>query len=145
ILTHHTEDAVWQPRWLKHRNGACGLASVLMVVADVNEAAARFALFTGRPAMTIRSGQSIELDRGRVELVTSDAFEAALPGIAIPSLPFIGTYGVQVTSLPAVERLLHDAGLSVRMAGDCLIAPFPRELGTGAWLFADNSKVSLFP
>ena len=26
-LTHHTEDAVWQPRWLAHPNGALGLAS----------------------------------------------------------------------------------------------------------------------
>jgi hypothetical protein len=143
-LTHHTEAAVWQPRWLTHRNGARGLTSVVMAVADVNEAAARFALFTGRPAMTIRSGQQIELDRGRVVLVTRDAFEAALPEIAIPSLPFIGAYGVQVTSLPAIETLLRDAGLATRTAGDSLVAPFPRELGTGVWLFADSSEVSLF-
>src|SRR5262245_19849090 len=37
ILTHRTEDAVWQQRWLSHRNGARGLTSVVMVVGDVNE------------------------------------------------------------------------------------------------------------
>src|SRR5262249_13037022 len=111
---------------------------------DMNEAAARFARFTGRPAMTIRAGQMIQLDRGRVELVTRDAFAAALPEIAIPSLPFIGAYGVQVASLPTVDTLLRRAGVATRAAGDCLIAPFPRELGTGAWLFADSSEVSLF-
>src|SRR5882672_11151597 len=77
-LTHHSEDTVWQKRWLAHPNGARGLASVVIVAADVDEAAARFALFTGRPAMTIRSGQSVQLDRGRVDLLTRDAFEAAL-------------------------------------------------------------------
>src|SRR5262249_46885458 len=64
MLTHHTEDAVWQQRWLTHPNGARGLASVVIAVADVDEAAARFARFTSRPAMTTRSGQTIELDRG---------------------------------------------------------------------------------
>jgi len=144
MLTHHTEDAVWQPRWLTHPNGARGLANVVIAVADVDEAAARFARFTGRPAMTTRSGQTIELDRGRVELVTRDAFEAALPEIAIPSPPFMGAYGVHVGSLGLVERTLRAAGLQARSLGDCLAAPFPAELGVGAWLFADSREVSLF-
>ena len=29
MLTHHTEDAVWQKRWLTHPNGARGLASLV--------------------------------------------------------------------------------------------------------------------
>jgi hypothetical protein len=144
MLTHRTEDAVWQKRWLTHPNGARALASVVIVVADVNEAAARFALFTGRPAMTIRSGQSVQLDRGRVDLVTRDAFEAALPEIAVAGLPFIGAYGVRVGSLKMVEATLREAGLTARVAGDTLVAPFPAELGTGAWLFVESSDVSLF-
>src|SRR6266566_1528582 len=38
ILTHHTEDAVWQTRWLTHPNGAKGLLDVLVAVPDVTEA-----------------------------------------------------------------------------------------------------------
>src|SRR5258706_15652644 len=79
ILTHRTEHAVWQKRWLAHPNGALGLASVVFVVADVGEAALRFARFTGRRATRSRSGRSIALDRGRVELVSAPAFAAALP------------------------------------------------------------------
>src|SRR5262249_14071722 len=90
ILTHHTEEAVWQKRWLRHPNGARALTSVVIVVADVEEAAARFARFTGRDATPTRSGAVVALDRGRVELVTRAAFEAALPDIAVPCLPFIG-------------------------------------------------------
>ena len=48
ILTHRTEQMVWQPRWLDHPNGALALTSVAIVVADPWEAARRFARFTGR-------------------------------------------------------------------------------------------------
>ena len=51
ILTHRTEHTVWQPRWLSHPNGALGLTSVVIAVADVEEAAQRFARFTGRNAV----------------------------------------------------------------------------------------------
>jgi hypothetical protein len=138
ILTHHTEQAVWQKRWLTHPNGARGLGSVVIAVPDVEAAAARFARFTGRPATPARSGQVIALDRGRVELVSRAAFETALPEIAIPDLPFIGAYGIVVASLDAVEAKLTRAGLRTRRAGDCLVAPFPEELGRGTWLFAEN-------
>ena len=144
ILTHHTEDAVWQKRWLAHPNGARALASVVIVVAHVEEAAARFARFTGRHATPTRSGQVIALDRGRIELVIRAAFEAALPEIAVASLPFMGAYGVVVTSLDVVETMLTRAGLRTRRAGDCLLAPFPEELGHGAWLFTGKSEISLF-
>ena len=33
------------------------------------------------------------LDRGRVELVSADAFARMLPDVPIPSLPFVGAYG----------------------------------------------------
>jgi hypothetical protein len=144
ILTHHTEDAVWQTRWLAHSNGARTLASVVIVVPDVEESAARFAQFTGRHATPTRSGQVIALDRGRVELVARTAFEAALPEIAIPGLPFIGAYSIVVASLDAVEAMLARAGLRTRRTGDCLVAPFPEELGQGAWLFVEKSEFKLF-
>jgi hypothetical protein len=145
ILTHHTEDAVWQTRWLAHPNGACGLASVVIAVADVDEAAARFARFTGRPAMPAHAGAVVALDRGRVELVSRAAFEAALPEIAVAALPFIGACGIVVASLDATEAFLSRAGLRIRRAADCLVASFPSELGQGAWLFAERSDFTLFP
>jgi hypothetical protein len=144
ILTHHTEDAVWQKRWLAHPNGARALASVVIAVPDVQEAAARFARFTGRRAMSTRSGQMIALDRGRVELVTRGAFEAALPEIAIPNLPFIGAYGIVVASLDAADAIFAHAGLRTRRANDYLVVPFPEQLGQGAWLFAESSDASRF-
>jgi hypothetical protein len=144
ILTHHTEEAVWQKRWLVHPNGARALASAVIAVPDVEAAAARFARFTGCRATPTRSGQVIALDRGRVELVTRAGFESALPEIAIPGLPFIGAYGIMVASLDAAETFVSRAGLRTRRAGDCLVVPFPGELGQGAWLFTEKKEFTLF-
>jgi len=144
ILTHHTELAVWQPRWLAHLNGAHALASVAFVVKDPLEAAARFSRFTARPAKETGWGQTIVLDRGRVDLVDLVKFATMVPEIEIPCVPFGGAYGVVIKSIDAVERLLQRGGLRTRRAGDCLIVPFPDELGIGAWLFTETSQAGLF-
>jgi hypothetical protein len=142
ILTHHTEHAVWQPRWLTHPNGVTGLADVLIVVADVDEAAARFARFTNRNAAKNSSGRALGLDRGRVQLMTADAFTALLPEIDIPAVPFIGAYALRVSSLDQTEAALSKGGLKSRRAGGSLIAPFPDELGTGAWVFVEQGPAT---
>jgi hypothetical protein len=136
MLTHRTEHTVWQPRWLDHPNGARGLAAITVAVADVAEAAARFARFTGRVAAPCEGGQAIALDRGRVELVTADAFASRFPEAAIPDLPFIGACTIAVASLAGVEAALRRGGIAYRHAGDQVIARFPDEIGTGIWVFA---------
>ena len=136
MLVHHTEDMVWQPRWLDHPNGAVGLTGLTIAVADLDEAAARFARFTGRAADASPFGRTIRLDRGRLDLVTADAFAALLPQCSIPSLPFAGLCEIKVRSLATLEALLGNAGLAARRSGDTLIVPFPAELGIGAWRFS---------
>jgi hypothetical protein len=128
---------VWQPRWLSHPNGAVALTSITVVAADLGEATRRFARFTGRDPTPSQFGQMIELDRGRVELVTADVFTRRLPEIPIPSLPFMGAYGIKVTSLVALDNLLQRAGIATRRNERELVAVFPEELGQGAWLFAE--------
>ncbi|MBX9777375.1 MAG: VOC family protein [Xanthobacteraceae bacterium] len=144
MLTHHTEGAVWQKRWLDHPNGARGLATLAIVVANVDEAAARYARFVSRPVVRTRGGAAVVLDRGRIDLVTRDAFAAALPEVDIPSLPFMAGYGVTMRLLDAVELALRSRGLASRRAGDVLVVPFPEELGQGTWLFSEDSQASVF-
>jgi hypothetical protein len=139
ILTHRTEDTVWQKRWLAHRNGALALVDLVIASPDVAEAAMRFARFTGRPARATRFGQTIVLDRGRVQLMAGETFAAMFPDIALPRLPFIGAYAVRVASLPAMASLLQGQGLGVRRIDSALVVPFPAELGVGAWLFVENA------
>jgi hypothetical protein len=137
ILTHHTERLVWQPRWLSHRNGALGLLRVVIAVADVEEAAQRYARFTGRNARPCALGQTIELDRGRVDLMSADGFRQMLPEIPIPCLPFIGACEIRVASLAALRDILQQAGMKSAERAQVLIAEFPEEIGHGAWLFKE--------
>jgi len=63
-----------------------------------------------------------------------------LPEITIPSLPFIGAYGLTVKSLSGLQSILSGADLTMRRAGEALVVPFPPELGTGAWLFSETAS-----
>ena len=135
MLTHRTEHTVWQPRWLDHPNGTRGLAALTIAVADVGEAAARFARFTARAGGACAGGQAVALDRGRVELITAAAFVDRFPEVPVPSLPFMGACTLAVASLATAEAALRRGGIAYRRAGDRLIAPFPDELGIGAWVF----------
>ncbi len=139
ILTHHTEDTVWQPRWLVHPNTAQGLTGVVVAVADPQEAADRFARLTGRAAKRSSDGRTIDLDRGRIELITADACRRLLPEVPVPALPFIAAYEISVGSFAALQSILNSGGLGARQDGPRLIVPFPQALGSGAWLFTEGS------
>ena len=137
ILTHRTEAMVWQPRWLSHPNGARALTGITIAVGDPEDAARRFARFTGRHAKSSPLGRTIELERGRIDVVTAEAFERMVPEVPIPSLPFIGAYSIRVASVAALDEMLQRAGLQTRRREQDLVVPFPEELGRGAWLFAE--------
>jgi hypothetical protein len=139
ILTHRTEATVWQPRWLDHPNGARGLGGLTIAVADVEEAAARFAHFCARPAVACEGGRAIALDRGCVELVAADAFSRRFPELTIHGLPFMGACTIAVASLAIAEAVLRRGEIQLRRAGDRLIAPFPEALGVGAWEFEEKA------
>ena len=137
ILTHLTEAMVWQPRWLTHPNGAVALTDVIIAVRDLDDAVRRFARFTDRKAIPSPSGETIALDRGRVQLMSAEAFARKLPDVPIPSLPFVGAYGIRVASVAVTCDMLERNGLQTRRSDDGLVVTFPEELGHGAWLFAE--------
>ncbi len=139
LLTHHTEQAVWQERWLKHPNSAIGLIDVVIAVADVEEASQRFARFTGRAATRTSGGALIRLDRGGVYLVTHDRVTERLPEVAIAELPFMAGYALCVQSLAAAETAVDRADLEWRAIEDGIVAAFPTELGEGAWFFVERA------
>jgi hypothetical protein len=138
ILTHRTEQTVWQPRWLDHPNGARGLTDLLVVTADVDEAARRFSRFLDRPASENRWGRALRLDRGCVQLVVPAMLNEIAPGIEAPSLPFIALYAVAVKSLDILEHYLGHSRAEFERRSESIIAPFPEELGTGAWFFVEQ-------
>ncbi len=140
MLTHHSEPAVWQTRLLSHPNSATGLIDVVIAVADVEEAAQRFARFTGRAATRTPGGALIRLDRGGVYLVTHDRVTERLPEVAIAKLPFMAGYALHVQSLGAAETAVNQADLEWRAIENGIVAAFPTELGKGAWFFVERSS-----
>jgi hypothetical protein len=140
LLTHHTESAVWQPRWLSHPNGAKALVDALIAVADVDEAAARYARFTARAASPSRLGRTIQLDRGAVHLTDAGTFSRLVPGLPIPGLPFIGAYAVRTDSLIATANVLRENGNTFEQRDRMLFMPFPKALGVGAWIFVEQAS-----
>jgi hypothetical protein len=140
ILTHHTEAAVWQPRWLSHPNGAIALVDVVIATADLDEARARFSRFLGRPATRNASGSFIQLDRGGVQFVTPEKYSEFVPDTAVPSLPFIGLYAVAVSSIAGLLNALQRGGVAHVQRGKAILARFPPALGVGAWVFVENAK-----
>jgi glyoxalase-like protein len=140
ILTHHTEETVWQPRWLSHPNGVRELIDVVIAVGDVEEAAQRFARFTGRLATFTPGGALIRLDRGGVYLVGRERATEKLPELPITSLPFMMGYALGVESLAAAEAAVDGADLEWRALEDGIVATFPAELGEGAWFFVEQPE-----
>ena len=138
-LTHHTEDAVWQKRWLAHPNGARALMDVVVAVSDVDEAAARYVRFLAHEAVPTNMGRSIFLERGGIQLVNAANLARVLPGLSAPALPFIAGYAIRVDSLAHVETLLRSGGVAAERSGRTLVVPFPAQLGQGAWLFAERA------
>lgn len=139
ILTHHTEQTVWQKRWLSHPNSAIGLIDLVIAVADVEEAARRFERFTGCVATPKPGGALLRLDRGGVYLVTHDRATEKLPEVPITTLPFIAGYALRVQSRAAAEAAVDHAGLEWRALEDGIVATFPAELGDGAWFFVEQA------
>jgi hypothetical protein len=138
-LTHHTEDAVWQKRWLTHPNRAKELIDVIAVVGDVDEAAARYARFIGRNPVKTPLGRGFLLDRGGVQLSNTAAFTRFVPNVTVPSLPFLAAYAIRVDSLIAIANLLRANGMKFEQHGRMLFVVFPRALGQGAWIFVEQT------
>jgi hypothetical protein len=139
MLTHHTESAVWQARWLSHPNGALALLDVVIALADVDEASERYAHFTGRAVTPRPSGGYLRLDRGGVLLLDRRALSELLPDVASPDVPFMVAYAIKVRSLAAVEEIAERADLDWHVFDGGIIATFPAELGEGAWFFVEDA------
>ncbi len=140
MLTHHTEDTVWRRRWLSHRNSAEALVDAVIAVADIEEAARRFARFTGRMATRTPGGALLRLDRGGVYLVTPERAAERLPEVPVRTLPFMLGYALRVQSLALAEAAVDGADLAWRAFEGGIVASFPGELGEGAWFFVEDAS-----
>ncbi|MGY6568421.1 MAG: VOC family protein [Salinarimonas sp.] len=108
VLAHHTPDIVWQERWLAHENRIVSLEAVLLVVADPQEAAARYGRFLGREPVRLDAQRMVlRLDRGALVFV-ADAGPFGLP--KAPSMPWIAGYALGSEDRAASVARFHTGG-----------------------------------
>ena len=138
LLTHHTEAALWQPRWLEHANGAHTLAALVVASVEPHAAAARFMQFLGGDIVAGDDHTRLVLDRG--EVVFGDAvFLAGATGETAVDidLPWMAACAIRVADIARTQRFFEGAGLRYACIGMALQVPFPDALGCGCWLFCE--------
>ena len=77
--------------------------------------------------MPCGSGWHFSLGRGSLTILSADAFQAVLPGVDIPDMPFIGAYSLRSENLSATKAVLNGNGIQTQeIASDTLrVDPLP--------------------
>ncbi|HXP04452.1 MAG TPA: VOC family protein [Stellaceae bacterium] len=112
FLTHHTEPLVWLPDMLDHPNGAEALDGLWIAADDPAEAAARYASFTGRPAIQEGPVTTVRLDRGWLSIATPLFMREVYGIFPVGSVPSFAAASVRVRALADIEKCLDASGLS---------------------------------
>ena len=125
---HHTPNVVWQPRWISHPNRAVGLAGVLICADAPDEAAQRYARFTGLPVIEKGHFRYLDTAQGYLIFGSPTDFRGWL-GINPPALPWIAGYVIDTSNFAAT--LEHVSGHTLDQR---LLVPLPDSLG-GVMIF----------
>lgn len=125
----HTPQWLWQQRWLTHANHARGLAAVILCVADAQEAAQRYARYTGLPAQRTGTQWRIDTVRGALLFITPDVLQRSFR-ITAPVLPWIAGYVLTSDDITATRACLAAAGCAVRdLDAGRLLLHWPDDIG----------------
>ena len=125
----HTPQWLWQDRWTAHANGARGLTAVIICVDDPQEAAQRYARFTGLLAQFGNDQWRINTQRGALLFVTADQLQHTL-GIHAPALPWIAGYVLTTDDLALTRTRLKAGACNTRdLDAAHLLLEWPNALG----------------
>ena len=129
FLTHHTEKLVWLPDMLDHPNGAEALTALWIAADDPAEPAARYARFTGRPAIPNGPMTTIDLDRGRIIIMTPGFLSQTYGITPAGKSPCLVAAAIRVKSLADVKKCVDAGRLDSRFAHRSLVVDLPPALG----------------
>jgi catechol 2,3-dioxygenase-like lactoylglutathione lyase family enzyme len=137
LIQHLTPEVIWQERFMSHPNRAQALEALVMAVADPPASAARFSRLAGRPlAPDPAGGFMLELPRGRLRILPPESLPAVLPGVAIPSLPFLAGIFLRTDDAGGAARAVAtEAGIVTQQAPEGWMLR-PEDAGGAALVFA---------
>ena len=140
ILRQDTPHLVWRKELISEENENLALGSVVLVVRDPKAVANRFSKFCGKKAIGSAEYQTIDLDRGRLAFFTPEKYLQILPGVKIPSIPYIGAVGIQCKNLEFTENYLSQKGIAMTTISKSVKFVRPKDAGGSAIAFyGDNS------
>lgn len=134
FCAHRTPERVWQERWLEQPNRAVALRGVHVCVEDVDEAARRYARFTGLEIVRAGGVAQMHTARGWLKFIDAQTCEHLL-GVRPATLPWIAGCSIATADLSAAQACLRASGTEhYRTQGGTLTAHAAPALG-GVFVF----------
>ncbi|BBK31720.1 glyoxalase-like protein [Stella humosa] len=137
---HLTPENMWQGRWLDHANGAIGLRSILIASDDPEEAAERYARFTGQPVRQRDDGAWVlAFDRGALVIADQERCQRLLSA-PIPAIPCMAAYALAVADPAATRQHLTAGRIAFTDTGGAMLVDGGPALGAQIAFLADGAK-----
>ena len=143
-VAHHTEEIVWQDRWLHHGNGIVALRDVVVGVETLDKVAARYCWFLnqGGPKPLSEHVWRIPLDRGGVVIVDEEGLDDLVPDAELPEDgPLIVGYGLLSEDLAKTEAFLKERGFAPESMDGYLRLSLPETIGGTLFIAEDEEKL----
>jgi hypothetical protein len=112
----HTPELLWQSRWTRHRNKAVALNAVIACIENTDEAAQRYARFTGIAATAQGDDRILDTARGRLLLVSAATAQRVFR-IDPPVLPWIFGSVMATADMEKTRACIVASGLPHGMLG----------------------------
>lgn len=146
FLVQETPGLVWQPGLIARDNAVEALTGILVVVADVAEAAGRYARFTGRKPRSVGDGGAvIRLDRGCIAFA-GRGLAGAYRDASFPSPPFMAAVALRSRDLRMTRAYLTRQGIQlVADAVDHLVVHPDDAAGIELVIHAEGADDCLYP
>ena len=112
VCTHLTPDLVWRSDWLRHANGAEGIAEVVVAVQSPGSLGVAYSRIFGPKAVSAADGQ-LQVTAGdcRLTFLGPDRLAARYPSVEGQPLPWLASFAVRVSELAIPASFLKSEGI----------------------------------
>lgn len=124
LVEHGSRELLWRDEWLRHRNGAVGLAFIVLASADVAASHARFRRLFGRP-----NGPCFRLTQGRLTVTDLVGLARRYPGISLADPPYPAAIGIEVKDMARLAATLVANRVPYRVSANGTLWVAPEHAG----------------